>query len=164
MDITGWSIEQKVRFPDWCFGQRKTMAISHQAIGAGVDTWVINTKILPDNICIWTVGYWYTETNSTSDYLRLGFRAAVPGSIAQMDEAVPAEPETFDVPPNPRKMYLPMLTSNVIMIPTKKGVDVTGLFLVMMVHSAAARCSGACILTYSEMPTDMAGWLEHSRV
>ncbi len=164
MDVSGWTVDQKMRLPDWCFGQRRTMRISHTAVGAGVDAWAIKEKTLPENICIWTAGYWYTETNSTSDYLRMGFRATVPTSIGEMDEAVPAEPENIGIPPGPEKMYMPMTENSVILIPTRKGVVATGLFLVMQVHSGAAKCSGACILTYSEMPTSMAGWLAHHKV
>lgn len=164
MDVSGWTIEQRMRFPDWCFGNRRILSVSVGNNTAGTFRWKISGTTLPDQICIWSVGIYPRYIDSYSSYIRLAFAATVPTTEAEMNAATPALPDFGELIYTPPRIYLADGGYEVWQIPLRKGMDVTGKKLVVELYCATVKVHLLPYLTFSELPTNMEGWLAHKKV
>lgn len=164
MDVSGWTLAQRMRLPDWCFGDRSLVGLVIDANGVGVTNWEIHPKALPANIAIWQASIIPLRSDSTNDYIRMGLRATVPTSEAEMDTAIPILPDFGYFVWTPPRVYL----SDGAFIPwtfnMRTAFATAGLKLVLELHSALGRVSTIFSFVYSELPTSMAGWLAHNKV
>lgn len=164
MDISGWTVDQRMRFPDWCFGNRKVIGVSGTATGVGVFYWVAAFIVMPDPVCLWAVNIFPRKVSSTNDYIRVGFRASKPTSEAQMDESIPIFPNFPHPAHQPPRIFMSESGLEVWRFDVRKGMVTGGFKLVMEVHSATVKTSILFSLVYSELPTNMAGWMAHNKV
>lgn len=165
MDVSGWTIEQKSRLPDWCFGSQLMICRRNKIQNYATYEWTISTDVLPDPACIWCFGITVIETPDTSSRFRFGLLDNVPTTVAQMDAAVNLFPDfgNNDFAP-PR---IPILSSygEGYQIRMKYGVATGGKKLAVE-HYQAAGARKADIIVYlivSALPTDMAGWMAHNK-
>lgn len=164
MDVTGWTIEQRIRLPDWCFPNRQLIGCYGSNNVGGSDMFFISEIALPDQCILWEFHYFTLVTGNESGYGRAGLRANVPANVAQMNTAQEFYP------------YFGMSMAGPNMLPNKTGTTVTGIVsfrkgiitggkkLVLQIHNNVDKCIVQVALLVSGLPTDMAGWLEHSRV
>lgn len=164
MDVSGWTIDQRMRLPDWCFGNRKIIALNMRAVGAGVFYWRISGVTLPQDICIWQIGMFPRFVDSMNSYFRVGLRATVPTSEAEMDEAVPVLPDFGAINYTPPRIHLMDGGTSVWQFFHRKGMETGGKKLVAELWCSTSDVALIFYMLYSELPTNMAGWLAHHKV
>lgn len=164
MDVSGWTIEQRMRFPDYCFGNRMLMGLSYSNSVAGSTRWRIHTTVLPAQICIWQTKILWRAVDSTMSFIRFGFRATLPTTQAQMDSAIPVLPDFGDVSHSPPRVWLPSGGHEVWAFDLRKGMATSSLKLTLEIYAQVAPVTVLFAFVYSLLPTDMAGWLAHNKV
>ena len=164
MDVSGWTVQQRMRFPDWCFPNRQL--ISAYAYNNVADTYVlsISTIALPDPAVIWEFDYWGQPSGDGYGNLRVGLAAAVPTNVAEMDAAQELFPDYGIANAGPNIIPLSAKVGWHIMHGVRKGLTTGGKYLVTETYCAAPIIRSNATLLVSGLPTDMAGWLAHSKV
>jgi len=164
MDVTGWTIDQKMRLPDWCFGNRQVIGVYVSTWVPGGDAFAIAEIPLPDPVCIWQMAFVVTYEAGASGHARAGLSHTLPANVAEMNAATEIYPY-FGTPmagPN----ALPDLKGTGFYgeVAFKKGIVTDGMYIVGQVHCTAIMTRLNFWLLVSGLPTDMAGWMEHSLV
>ena len=164
MDVSGWTVDQRMRLPDWVFGNRTLIGVYVANAGTGTYAWGISDIQLPDPVCIWKFFYICQEQTGQSGNYRAGLAEEVPTSSAEMDEATEFYPH-YGVPrtgPNllPRAAYQP----TTIEIPMRKGMVTGSKYLVVENYTVNSQSRVYVNILVSGLPTSMAGWLAHSKV
>lgn len=158
MDVTGWPLEQRMMLPDWCFGARSTDGVYLICPVSAVKYWGISNIVLPDPVCVWSVG-WFVSVVATGELLiRVGFRATVPTSEAEMDEAVEILPG-IGVPMTGPSVIRVVTPHNLgTMIHFRKGIATTGLKLVVQIQHTKVPGHVSFFMVYSALPTLIPAW------
>jgi len=129
MDVSGWTIEQRMRLPDWCFGNRRIFSLTETVgVAAGL-VWKKSPITLPANICLWSVGILPRLLDSWSSYIRVGFATAVPTSEAQMDASIPVMPDFGNYLYTPPRIYMAAAGTEVWQFNLRKGIATSGCSL-----------------------------------
>lgn len=164
MDITGWTIDQKMRLPDWCFGNREVYGLFQRRNAVGF-MWGICPCALPDPACIWQLVITSIPDANGKGYVRIGLADAVPTNEAEMNAAVELFPCVWDQRPGPNRIWLYAMQYVMLSFNPRKGMVTNGKKIVVELYVAVniyMRIDVAMVV--SGMPTDMAGWLEHSLI
>lgn len=165
MDVTGWTVEQKMRLPDWCFGH--TLLLSCRAYLPTADSWGwwITTQALPDPACIWAVGMLVWESDYRGNYIRMGLSDTLPTSEAEMNGAQNIFPDLGDNNFTPPIVNVPVFAGQFFHIPLKKGLATGGKKFVLegRVHSTGTYLLAIVYIVVTKLPTSMAGWLAHNK-
>jgi len=163
MDVSGWTIEQKMRLPDWCFGQRQLYG-TYSAANAGTPTkWEICDEALPDPACIWTFGFIQIKTALCNGQLRIGLAEAVPVNVGQMDAAVEIL-EHFGSPlAGPNLIVTTADEQMFIEVNMKRGLATGGKKFVTENRWVAGTSRFQAWITASGLPTGMSTWLSHNQ-
>jgi len=164
MDVSGWTIDQRLRFPDWCFGDRELVMLSLGVWVAGGFFWVITGVDLPEHICIWQMGVVVRRNDSADNYFRLGLAATVPLNVADMDASIPLFPQWGNIAFAPPRITLPEETDQTWFFNTRNGIHSQGLRFVGEIWGNACPAMVQINIVYSCLPTNMIGWMDHSRV
>lgn len=164
MDVSGWTIDQKMRLPDWCFGNRQVIAAYANTPEIATCYWGISEIALPDPVCIWSLGWWLGKAASAYYDFRFGLRDTVPTSIAEMDTAVEILPYLGSPHAGPNTLRVEYIETAVSQIDLKKGMVTGGKKLVVEIKSSVQWVACNVFLVCSELPTDMASWLAHNKV
>lgn len=164
MDVTGWTIEQLSKLPEWCYGNRAVIGISMLCPLAATRYYGISEIALPDPCCIWQFGWWYKTNVIAGSTIRLGLRATVPTSGAEMDDATELFPYMGYPHAGPNEIFMTTRESIPFVINTKIAMVTGGLKLVCTSYSDVVESHFNCFLIVSGLPTDMAGWLAHGLV
>jgi len=164
MDISGWTIEQRVRFPDWVFPVRQVISARIFNIVNNSYVWAISDIGLPDPCMIWKIGMLFRISDSQNNWMRMGLRDTVPTSEAEMNDSVEILPHWGGTVDAPEKIHLFIGNGVYLELDIRKPMATGGKKLVL-----EGRCEGNDIrvlvhLVVSGLPTDMAGWLAHNRV
>lgn len=85
MDVTGWTLAERARLPDWCFPTRQLIGCYGWNAGVGTYNWGISAIALPDPALIWVFGYVALVGALGEGDFRVGLNAVVPTTIAEMD-------------------------------------------------------------------------------
>lgn len=164
MDVSGWTIAQRMRFPDWCFGNRELVSVFTLNEAVGTYVYNISTLALPDPVCIWQVCFQSVPDATGGGRIRVGFAAAVPTNEAEMDAAVDFLPHFGHVVTGPNKILFQEPNYVFFSFDVRKGLVTGGKKLVSSTYCTVAKVRINCFLLVSGLPTDMAGWLAHSKV
>lgn len=164
MDVSGWTVDQRMRFPDYCFGNRQLIGVYVANYVETTFAWGISDIPLPDPVCIWQMNVLCPETAAAHGNYRAGLADVVPTSHAEMDNAVEIYPY-YGVPhagPNlvQRNAYG---WSNVV-IDFRKGMVTGGKKLVVENECIVGVSRVIFSLLVSGLPTSMQGWLAHQKV
>lgn len=164
MDVSEWTIDQRMRLPDWCFGNRTLIGCQVIIAGAITNFWGISEIALPDPCCIWQLVYFFRPSEFTRLNLRIGLAATVPTSEAEMDAAKEIFPYFGSPATGPNILRIGILYSTPMSIMMRKGMATDGLKLVCQGYFSDG--TGYCNvgLLCSGLPTSMAGWMAHNRV
>lgn len=164
MDITGWSIEQRMRLPDWCFGNRELTGAYVSRNPTGL-VWAIGTLVLPDPACIWTVYITSMPNAGMMSYVRVGLADTVPTSEAEMNAAVEILPHGWQARAGPNRISLLSGAYALLVYDVRRGMATGGKKLVIEMDNIFYGWNRVeADLIVSGLPTDMAGWLAHSPV
>lgn len=158
MDVTGWDIASRMKLPDWCFGARSTDGVYLPCDEATTKYWGISTLVLPDPVCIWSVGWFSRQKSSSHLEIRAGLRATVPTSEAEMDEAVEILPGVGEPMTGPDKIKTITPYSLGTFFHLRKGIVTTGLKLVLQALSSSDAAPLSFFMVYSALPTKVPGW------
>ena len=121
MKIKRWTIDEKMRLPDWCFGNRKIISLALTVSGAGTLGWKISGVSLPVQICIWTFGLYPVSIDNKYSWIRCGLRETVPTSSAEMDTSIPIMPNFGSISQTPPVMYLAPGANEILQFALRKG-------------------------------------------
>lgn len=166
MDITGWTLEQRIRLPEWCFGSHQIMSVYLSNVAPGTSIWGQSLEILPADICIWAAGLLIVVNDAVWSFVRMGFRDTAPVNVGQMDAShnfLPGFGNTAFAPP---RINTSLVTGLQYHVPLKMGVTPAGERLVAECYCSAGGTQTIVMLyiIYSTLPVDMAGWLSHNIV
>lgn len=166
MDVTGWTVDQRMRLPDWCFGNRSLIGLRLTTTTPGGYDWDIAALALPDPCCIWGLGLNITQSDQRSSFVRMGLATAVPTSSAEMDATTPLFPYFGNAVYTPPRVHFPTIGGPAYFIPVRKGMVTGGKKFVgeIYLHGAGTALLLDVYLIVSGLPTHMAGWLAHHKV
>jgi hypothetical protein len=164
MDVSGWTVDQRMRLPDWCFGNRQLIGLYDKNVGVGTNEWAISEIGLPDPACVWEFGFIGMMVAGSSGQFKVGLLDALPGSEAEFALATEIIPY-FGIPMaghNVVGLYSEQYQYAVFRM--RKGM-VTGGKKLVIEHRCIAGTSRVLVwVLVSGLPTNMAGWLAHEKV
>jgi len=164
MDVSGWSVDQRMRLPDWCFGNRELIGVYLANAVPATFTYGISDIPLPDPVCIWEMQILVPETVANHGNYRAGLAAVIPINHAQMDAAQEIYPY-YGVPhAGPNLIQRNAYGWTTIAVRFRKGMVTSGKFLVVENESILGTSRIIFSLLVSGLPTNMAGWLAHNKV
>lgn len=158
MDVTGWSLEQRMMLPDHCFGNRQLIGTFNLVIGVGVKGWEISAIALPDPCCIWQLQIDSMPAPDAYGVLRFGLAKDVPASPEDMDAADEIFPYYGKPHVGPNQVYLYTRQGMQIIIPARKGMVTGDKKLVTELHSTTGTNRVDCRLLVSGLPTLISAW------
>jgi len=164
MDVSGWTLDEKMRLPDWCFGNRELVMLSMGVWLGGGFFWVALATDLPAQICIWQMGVVVRRNDSADNYFRIGMRATVPLNEAQMNASTPVFPEWGNLAFTPPRITLPEATDQVWFFNTRCGIETGGLRFVGEVWGNACPAMVQINIVYSELPAEIPAHLDPNTV
>ncbi|MBA7522328.1 hypothetical protein ES705_14446 [subsurface metagenome] len=164
MDVSDWTIDQRMRFPDWCFGNRQLIGLYLSNDAPGTDAFAISPIVLPDPVCIWCLEYLAMFEAGGSGYYRAGLADSLPADEAEMNNALEIYPNWGILQAGPNRLPIVSPDPLHIVVQLRKGMVLGGKKLVIQNHCEGAKGRLNFWLLISSVPTDMAGWLAHSKV
>jgi len=164
MDVSTWTLAQRMELPDWCFGNRILIGQFLFNPNPGTTQWAMRDLALPDPVCIWEFWYLIIETAGNFGTYRAGLADAVPVNVAQMDAATEIYPYFGIDHAGPN--YIIRITEDAthVVIKFKKGMVTGGKKLVIEVGSAAGTARGFFGLLVSGLPTKIPAHLDPNTV
>lgn len=164
MDVSGWTVDQRMRLPDWCFGNRQIIGCQVLAVQPTTHYWGISAIGLPDPVCIWSVGFWFRIDAYSKMSLEIGLAHNVPTNNAEMAACQEIFPHFGAAQPGPNTMRVGQRYSVPLQIEVRKGMITSGKKLVADFYSTLADARVDVYLVVSGLPTSMAGWLAHHKI
>ena len=163
MDVSGWTTDQRMRLPDWCFGNRQLVSVRVNATSATSNQWGISTIVLPDPVCIWEIMFEVESVGGGYGYFRIGLAHVVPTSQPEMNLADDILPD-YGLPyAGPKDIFFLQITSAKWKFKLRKGMATGGKKLVVENSCTAPDFHIIVSMTVSGLPTSMAGWLAHNK-
>lgn len=159
IDVSGWSLDKRLRLPDWCFGNREVMSVSNTTTGVGNFSWKISGITLPTEICIWTLGILVRTNDSYISTVRIGFLDTLPTTIGEMDLAIPILPDFGSTTYTPPRIALADEGREVWQFNLRKGIDTGGLKMALELKCGGTEVALIVFLVYSELPTEIPAFL-----
>lgn len=165
MDVSGWTIAEKMRLPDYCFGNRLLVSCRISVWIADTFKWSISTVALPDPCCFWSWGVVVIRSDHISNHFRVGMRDTVPTSEAEMNTAVEIFYDFGLLTFHPSRLYVPTIAGSYYNMPIRQGFATGGKKLVLegFQHAAGTHISLIVYFMISGMPTEMASLLAHAK-
>lgn len=163
MDISKrWTIDERMRLPDWCFGNRTLIGVYSSNFDVGTYSWEISELSFPDPVCLWSFGFCGLYKAGDVGWLRVGLSKTVPTSVAEMDATTEIIP-CFGLPhAGPNAIYLNSEVYVFEHFEIRKGIKTGGEYLVMENRNIAGLSRLHCWFIVSELPTNISGWLAES--
>ena len=165
LDLQGWSIEDKLRLPDWCFGRRYIVSVTWQASAYGTDAYDISEDCFPEEAVIWEVVLSFDRVSANDNYVRLALGSQLPANEAGFMELEPLLRGFGLTGPEPRKIRVPN-NFRVIRFCLRQYFAPGGRRLVVFnrVPTTAAFGSGEVIVVVSGLPKEVPDWLISGQV
>ena len=163
MDVSGWTIEQRMRLPDWCFGQREIVSVYQGVDGPATFGWAISSTALPNPACIWQLAVQSTPNPGGKGYMRIGLANAVPVNEGDMNAADEIFPGYGAPAIGPDRISIWGGTYASWSFDSRHGLTTGGQKLVLEVYAHLETCRVQVMLIVSELPTSMASWLSHNQ-
>lgn len=164
MDVSSWTIDQRMRLPDWCFGNRKLIGVYNFENVVGVKNWEISSIALPDPACIWEFGFMGMYYIGSRGTWRVGLAHAKPVNVGQMDAAVELLPYFGIEVAGPNRIGMHSQTHQFGQMTLRKGMATGGMKLVTENDCAEGTSRIMLWVVVSGLPTNMAGWMAHNKV
>lgn len=162
MNIKRWTIDERMRLPDFCFGNRQVISVSKTASGPAAFSWAISDKGLPDPACIWVFGVLPRRVDNTNNYCRVSLGDTLPTNEAEMNATQPVLPQFGALAWTPPRIYPPTTTMTVWQFDLRKGMVTGGKKLILECYASIDAMAAIAFIVVSELPTNISGWLAHS--
>lgn len=159
MDVSGWTVDQRMGLPDWCFPNRQIVSIERVANVANTYYWGISEIAMSDPMCIWSVGLFFNLLSAMNAYFRFGLRDTVPTSQAEMDTADEIFPYFGRPHAGPNELRMRVVDSSIIHFPVRKGMATGGKYLVIEYWSNINSSSMTIFFVVSGLPTRIPDWM-----
>lgn len=162
MNISRWTIDEKMQLPDFCFGQRKIVATGIGVTVPKTMAWNITSVPFPDSICIWEFGILPTQLDSFYSYCRVGLTETKPTSEAEMDAAIPILPDWTPQGYSPPRIYVPATGTQQWVFKMRKGMKTKARKMAIELYANVGNFALVFYVIYSKLPTNISGFLAHS--
>lgn len=161
MDISRWTIDERMQLPDYCFGQRFLSGVQISCTVPSGFVWRIADKVWPDPACIWSVNIICRESDHQWNWVRFGLADTVPTSSGEMDAAQNILPEFGNNAYAPPAFSMFGDTGYVVSVPVRKGIITGGKRLVVeaFLNEAGTKVGGWVGLNVSALPKNISGYL-----
>lgn len=159
MDISRWTIDERMRLPDFCFGNRRVIGAYKANLSAGTPAWEISDTSFPDPCCIWQVAIFTQLTVNGSGRLRMGFADVVPTSTGEMDAAGEIFPDFGKKQAGPNMIPIRGSTYTLWAMDTRQGLATHGKKLVIEVYLSSGELRVDVTMVVSKLPTSISGYL-----
>lgn len=157
-----WTIDERMRLPDWCFGNRHMIGVYRSNFVPGTFNWGISELPFPDPACIWAANIISTPTNTGQGSVRIGLGNILPTSTVEMDAAVEIFPN-FGIPrAGPNQIPFYGVSTIQYQIFVRKGMVTAAKKLIIESYCHAGDVRFEVVLIVSGLPTNISGWLAHS--
>lgn len=163
MDVSGWTIDQRMRLPDWCFGNRRIVSAYVYETVQGQREWEISEHALPDPACIWRVEIISEPNAGKKGAMRIALSHVVPTSEAGMTNCQELLEGLGRPREGPNDILLNSGSYLYHFLDVRKGMVTGGKHLVVEIYAVGATMRVTCNLIVSGLPTSMAGWLAHNK-
>lgn len=163
MDVSGWTVDQRMRLPDWCLGNRQVVGVYLENLVAGVDQFGASIVPMPDPVCIWSILFEMMPTGGGTGYVRIGINDHVPVDAADMDGSVQILPDYGVFYTGPNIIMCIAGVFNTWNLQTRLGMDTNNFHLVVQNHCIVADFRSQVSMVISGLPTSMAGWMAHNK-
>lgn len=164
MNVSGWTLAEKMALPDWCFGNRQLLGCQIHAVLLGTFYYAIINVVLPAEICIWEFHFWVRTNADMEGTFRLGLRATVPTNEAEMDTATEIFPYIGQAWAGPNKIRLAFRHSTPFVLPIRKGLATGGLKFVVRFFSTVNDVYGDFVFAVSGLPTEIPAHLDPNTI
>lgn len=164
MDVSGWTLAQRMALPDAYFGNRVLIGQFHGNPNVGTFEWAMRNYALPDPVCIWEFWYLIIETAGNFGTYRAGLANALPVNQAQMDAALEIYPYFGIDAPGPNYIIRATNECTHVVIAFRKGMVTGGRNLVIEVGCNAGTARGFFGLLVSALPTEIPAHLDPNTV
>jgi len=159
IDVTGWTLAQKMRLPDWCFGNRKIIGVFKDEGVVTTFDWNISEDALPDPACIWQVLFVSQPDLGGKGYMRVGLDTDVPTSVAEMNAATELFPSIGEAHAGPNIISFYGERPFYWSVDLRKGMVTGGKKLVIEVYCSVTKVRFDCELVVSGLPTEVPAFL-----
>lgn len=164
MDVSGWTIDQRMRLPDWCFGNRHVIGAYQMNASGASYKYAISEIAFPDPCCIWHVAFAGWHTLDGVGTLRVGLANELPKNEAEMDLADEIFPAFGFPKTGPNGILLSGAAQFLVSFDARKGMVTGGKKLVISLYNSTGAVRANPLFLVSGLPTSMAGWLAHNKV
>ena len=164
MDVTGWTVEQRMRLPDWVFGNRQLIGVWGDNAAPGTTNWTISDIVLPDPCCLHIFSYLAFEKAGQFGNYRAALVPALPINVAEFDAGIEIYPYWGIPRAGPNLLIRKQEEMYYQEIPFRKGMVTNAWYLCVEVECVLIRAQIGVAVLVSGLPTDMAGWLAHNLV
>lgn len=162
MNVSRWTIEERMRLPDFTFGQRQIIGCYGYNPNPATTNWGISTVGLPDPACIWSFGYVALMGPTGDCEMRTALRATIPTSQAEMNDSLDFIPYYGYEEAGPNAIRITTGSKQFVNIPMRRGLSTGGRKLVIENRCAAGVSRFQVYVLVSGLPTNISGWLAHS--
>lgn len=166
MDVSGWSMGDRMQLPDWCFPSRMLIGCWIQISVGATFLWVMSVRTLPDPCCLWSFGCVIADNDHRSNYIRMALGTTLPVNQAEMSALTPVLPYFGRLDITPPYVFLQKDYGPGYHIQHQKGL-VTGSkkLIVEGFTNAAASSLYACIyIVVSDLPKKVPAHLDPNTV
>lgn len=164
MDVSGWTLAQRMELPDWCFPNRRILGVYKANVVPTTFTWEISDTDFPDPCCIWEVAIFTQMTAGASGLLRFGMAHNVPVNVVQMDAAEEIFPDCFKPHVGPNELPMRGATYTLWRMYVRQGIVTSGKNLVIQIYCAAGECRCDVTFLVSGLPTRIPAHLDPNTI
>lgn len=164
MDISGWSLADRMRAPDWCFYNREAIGCEVNCVLADTDYWAISEIYLPDPVCFWSLAFWFRSPAFARVRFRFGLRSTVPVNAAQMNDATEILPYVGAPTAGPNFLRVGQYDSVFYQLMLRKGMVTGAKKLVFEVQSTSVNTRADLVMIFSALPKNIPAHLDFNTV
>jgi len=166
MDVSGWTVDERMCLPDWCFGNAVILSCRVANNVPNTGKWAISTRVLPDQACIWSVGFWSTANDWAFSHCRMGLRDVVPTSVAEMDTSQNIFPDLGINTYSPPRILVPTQSGWSLHVNVRKGIETAGRKFVCeaFLHAAGNIIGLHMYIVVTGLPTEIPAHLDPNTI
>lgn len=159
MDISRWTIDERMMLPDFCFGSRKVVSAYSDNLVPGSNTFAASVIKIPDPVCIWSIMFEAIPTDGGYGYLRFGLNNHLPVDDADMSTSAEILPAYGINVPGPNLILCLAQVFASWNFNVRKGMVTHDNYLVIQNSCLLVNLKVQVSLVISELPKNISGYL-----
>jgi len=164
MDVSGWTIAQRMELPDWCFPTRYLIGCYGWNNVAASINWEISNVTLPDPACIWDFGYVALVDDVSSCDFRVGLNDVVPTTVPEMNDVQDFVPNYGYNQAGPNAVRIMPGSKQAVNFHLRLGLVTGGKYLVIENHNLAGTSRFQVYVLVSGLPTQLPAHMDPNTV